>query len=186
MADYFLGEIRLLPYGFSPLFWLPCQGQLLPISAPYTALFSILGTTYGGNGTTNFALPNLQDRAAVGAGSTSGLSTYTRGETTGTPNVSLVANQLPVHKHILQTGILPESPANSSNAPSSSVLLSRGANANTAQFTNLYATSSDGTLLATAAIGPPVGGSGQPHDNHQPYLGLQYCICISGFYPSRG
>jgi microcystin-dependent protein len=168
MSSPFLGEIRLVSFNFAPKGWALCNGQILAISQN-AALFSILGTIYGGNGTSTFALPNFQGTVPVGWGQGSGLSTRNLGETGGSNTVSLTANQVPAHAHAAAAITSAATTGNPSNA-----LLAQGALANfgdsggTAQFGNLAST----------------GGS-QPHENEQPYVGLNFIIALVGIFPSR-
>jgi microcystin-dependent protein len=172
MADSFVGEIKLAGYNFPPRNWALCNGALLSISQN-TALFSLLGTQYGGNGTSNFALPDLQGRAAMGQGISNVI-----GETDGTESVTLSSGQYPVHSHTFN--------ANNAGAdlglPAGNFLNKTTPGATTAK---LYA--SPGTLqsLNPGAISPSTGG-GQPHQNMQPFLVMNYSIALTGVFPSRG
>jgi microcystin-dependent protein len=190
MSQPYLGQIEAFPYGFVPKNWLACAGQLLPINQ-YQALFALLGTTYGGNGTTNFQLPDLRGRAAVGQGNGAGLTPRVIGETLGETNHTLLISELPAHNHMM---------AAASTAPTASDVATPGptvvlANATytvtiappppapTTAAMNLYASGNVNTPLAPTAIGQ-AGGS-QPHPNMMPYLALQFCIAMSGIFPSR-
>ncbi len=184
--DAFIGEIRLLPYTFAPIDWLPCDGRSLSISS-YEALYTLIGTTYGGNGQTTFNLPNLQGRSVVGVGQGAGLSNYILGQTVGAATITLTSAQIAAHNH----GMQKRSPATLSTTtlsatPSPSNALSRGASVVGGLLKNnfVYGASSDGTTLAPTVIG--LAGGGQPHDNSQPNLQLNYCISTSGIYPSFG
>ena len=173
MSEPFLAEVRILPFNFAPAGWAVCAGQVLPISQN-TAVFSLLGVNYGGNGTTNFALPNLQGQVAVGAGQGPGLSPYSVGQTGGTETVTLVANQLAAHNH-------PASAihdAGNSYSPAGDSWSADGANR-----AKLYR-SADPTVPMGANAVSPAGGN-QPHTNLQPYLVLNYCIALVGVFPSR-
>jgi microcystin-dependent protein len=173
MAAPFLGEIRNFGLNFAPRGWAFCQGQLLPISQN-TALFSLIGTFYGGNGTTNFALPNLQGAIPVGMGQGAGLSNYDIGETGGSSTVTLVAAQLPAHTHTLPASAA----AGRITVPTaSSVLGATGRGA-----ADVYASSSNGDMAA-ASVGAT--GSGSPHNNMMPYLVTNYCIALQGIFPAR-
>jgi microcystin-dependent protein len=170
MSDPFLGEIRMFGFNFAPYGWAMCNGQLLPISQN-TALFSLLGTTYGGDGQTTFQLPNLQSRVAIHQGQGSGLSLYDIGQASGSETVTLTQNQMPQHSHSVSA----------SSAPGTS---GRPASAVPARSTGeVYAGSSDGTTMSPSMIGN-AGGS-QPHTNIQPYLTLNFCIALQGIFPSR-
>lgn len=176
MSEQYLGEIRMFAGNFAPRGWAFCQGQLLSI-AQNTALFSILGTTYGGNGQTTFALPDLRGRLPMQPGQGPGLSSRTLGEQGGTETVTLLANQMPAHTHpLLASGNQGDqfSPEGSVNA----VLV----DPNTQQPANLYA-ATPSTPMNPAAIGP-AGGS-QPHNNMSPFLCINFIIALEGIYPSR-
>lgn len=170
MADPFVAEIRIFPFNFAPRGWAFCNGQLLPL-AQNTALFSLLGTTYGGDGRSNFALPNLQGSAAMHRGQGPGLSLHDLGETGGSDTVTLLQTEMPSHTHTAMVGTtaaLLTSPANNA--------LTRPATG------NAYAPTGGAT-----GTGPLLGiaGSSQPHNNMQPYLTLDYCIALQGVYPPR-
>jgi microcystin-dependent protein len=164
----FIGEISLVPYNFAPRGWAFCQGQILSI-AQNTALFSLLGTTYGGNGQTTFALPDLRGRAPIGAGQGPGLSNITLGEQAGLESVTLLTTQIPSHTH---TAAATQAAATSTR-PAGNVPAGGGS----------YNPTSDGSTLASGFIGNT--GSGQPHENRPPYLGLNYVIALEGVFPSR-
>jgi microcystin-dependent protein len=165
----FLGEIILLACNFPPRGYAFCQGQLLPLSQN-TALFALLGTTYGGDGRTNFALPNLQGRVPIGAGQGPGLSLYDLGQAGGEEGTILTPAQMPAHTHAqaystaLGTVGSPEGTYLASNA------------SGLAQ----YETTGTGSMAATGSA-----GSGQAHNNMQPYLALNYCIALQGIFPPR-
>lgn len=178
--DPFIGQISLLACNFAPRGWAFCQGQILPINQ-YTALFSLLGTNFGGNGTSNFGLPDLRSRAAIGFGQGPGLSSYALGEQGGVESVSIGPNY-PAHSHALSAAA-----ANASaNAPAGLIEAEgqtggRGGSINLA----LYSASGSATTLAGGALTPAAGG-GQPHANLQPYLALNFCIALQGIFPPRG
>ena len=175
MSNPFVGEIRIFGFNFAPTGWALCAGQILPISQN-TALFSLLGTYYGGNGTSNFALPNLQGCAPVNQGQGAGLSPYVMGQSGGVSTVTLNANQMPAHNHNVQclaAGGDSNTPVNHGFAE---VTAGRGT-------TNLYAASSDGTTMNATAISS--AGGGQPHNNMAPYLAVNFCIALIGIYPAR-
>jgi microcystin-dependent protein len=170
-AQAILGEILLVPYTFSPLGFAECNGQLLPISQN-TALFSLLGTTYGGDGRTTFALPDLRDRVPVGVGQGPGLSAYVEGQTGGEANHALTIAEMPSHTHALfgdGTGTISAHPQGMAFSNSTDGAL-------------IYAGSS-ATTAAPNAIGTTGGGAA--HNNLQPYLGLKYIIALQGVFPSR-
>jgi microcystin-dependent protein len=172
MADPFVAEIRIFPFNFAPKGWAFCDGQLLPLSQN-TALFSLLGTTYGGNGTSNFALPNLQGNAAMHPGQGPGLSLHDLGEIGGSETVTLLQTEIPAHSHSL---MLSTNTANTSN-PSNAVFAA-SPQKNASFYTSSTANQKDGAYLTQA------GGS-QPHNNMQPYLTLSFCIALQGVYPPR-
>lgn len=175
----YLGEIRLFAPNFAPRNWALCNGQLLPISTNQ-ALFAILGTTYGGNGTTNFALPDLRGRTAVGEGSGPGLSPYTLGQKTGTATTKLTANQLPPHNHTVSGSIHMQTtnlPADS-ETPTGSFFANDGSTKFDVQHDNVTMKPVNVNLTANA------GGSFDIN-NMMPYMAVNYIICLSGTFPSR-
>lgn len=179
MSEPFIGQITLFPYPFPPKGWADCLGQLLPI-AQNTALFSLLGTQYGGDGKTTFALPNLQSRVAVGQGMLVGGSTYMMGETAGAQTVTVDQNAMPSHTHTLNA----TTSDGTTNTPAGNLL----ANVFQGDFQggsqgNVYNPAPPDTTLVPASVGP-AGGS-QPHNNMQPYLALRYCIALTGIFPPR-
>jgi len=176
MASPFLAEIRIFPFNFAPTGWAFCNGQIMPISQN-TALFSLLGTTYGGNGTTTFALPNLQGSAPLMAGQAPGLSPYSLGQSGGETNVTLVSNQLPPHRHSVQANSGSGAQSSPANADWASASVLR-------QSTKLYATGEGNTTMSAQALSG-AGGS-LPHNNMPPYLVLNFCIALQGIFPSRG
>ncbi len=170
-ATPFIGQVIPVPYNFAPQGWAFCNGQILPI-AQNTALFSLLGTQFGGNGTTTFGLPNLQGSAAIGAGVGAGLSPYVLGQTGGTASVTLTASQLAAHTH-------------------GALAFGRGGDNNSPAGTDWAKPPNDqpfGTLTPpgamSAAATSPAGGN-QPHENQQPYLVLNYIIALVGVFPTR-
>jgi microcystin-dependent protein len=172
MADPFVAEIRIFPFNFAPKGWAFCNGQLLPISQN-TALFSLLGTTYGGDGKSNFALPNLQGRSPMQPGQGQGLSSHDLGEVGGSDTVALQQAETPQHSHSLAASNQPgEDPT-----PASRVLgRSTGA--------SLYQTTASPTVqLAPGALGQT--GASLPHNNLMPYLTLSFCIALQGVFPPR-
>ena len=176
MAEAFIGEIRLVGFTFAPQGWALCDGQLLSI-AQNTALFSLLGTTYGGNGQTTFALPDLRGRVPIHPGQGPGLSNYVLGEQSGSENVTLNTSQLPGHNHPLASS----NQQGSSSDPSGYFPAVLNDPAGTIAV-NGYLASSNSTLNP-AAIG--VTGGNQPHSNIQPFLCVNFIICLQGIYPSR-
>ena len=171
--DPFVAEIRIFPFNFAPRGWAFCNGQILPISQN-TALFSLLGTTYGGNGQSDFALPDLQGRAPMHPGQGPGLSLHDLGETGGSDTVTLLQSEIPVHNHGLMAQSIPlggaSNPAgNSFNRPASG---------------NLYSASNTNLVqLADQAL-TPTGGS-LPHNNLMPYLTMNFNIALQGVFPPR-
>ena len=174
MANPFLGEIMASGYNFAPRGWAFCNGQLLSI-AQNTALFALLGTFYGGNGTTTFALPNLQSRVGLHQGQGPGLNAYTIGQLGGEENHTLISSEMPQHNHLL----------NSVNASGPSRVSPGNFLGNESQNkTSFYApAASPNATMNPQSIG--VTGSSTPHNNMQPYLVLNYCIALQGIFPSR-
>jgi len=172
--DPFIGQILMVGFNFAPKGWALCNGQLLPIVSNQ-ALFSLLGTMYGGDGRTNFALPNLQGRVPIHTGQISGGSSYAIGASGGVENVTLLVNNLPSHSH----------QANCSNAPGTSADPTNNFWAKvaaTGKTPNVYAASANGQMAPTA-IG--VTGGNQPVTNMQPYLCVNFIIALQGIFPSR-
>jgi microcystin-dependent protein len=167
----FIGEITLVPYNFAMRGYAECNGQLLPISQN-TALFSLLGTTYGGDGRITFALPDLRDRVPIHAGQGPGLSLYVLGQMGGESSHSLTIAEMPAHGHLLSVF---------DQDGSSSVPLYNFPAKNAAGFP-AFSTVED-TVMSAAALG--MAGGGQPHNNLQPYLGLKFVIALQGVFPSR-
>lgn len=174
MADQFVAEIRIFPYNFAPSQWAFCAGQIMPISQN-TALFSLLGTYYGGDGKSTYALPNLQGRVAIASGQGPGLSDYVLGEEAGVSDVTLLTTEVPGHTHTVN--------AVSTKANKQSPAGNRFA-ADAASKTAEYSTSTSDVNMAADLLNT-VGG-GQPHNNLQPYLTLNYCIALQGIFPPRG
>ena len=172
MPEPFVAEIRIFPFNFAPAGWAQCNGQLLPISQN-TALFSLIGTTYGGDGRTTFALPDLQGRAPMHPGEGRGLSERTLGEVGGTEAVTLLTDQLPGHTHQMRGAGQDPALAKAVN-PDASWSLSQGG--------GIYQSAAN-TQLAPDAVA--IAGNSQPHNNMQPYLTVNYCIAINGVFPAR-
>jgi microcystin-dependent protein len=175
MSDNFIGEIRIFPFNFAPKGWAMCDGQLMPISQN-TALFSLLGTTYGGDGKSNFALPNLMGLAPMQAGQGPGLSLRDLGEAGGEQTVTLLASEMPAHNHSLQA------------------FVGRGSNVNTPGPAVTLSTSPGNFVYDSATPNPPtamaqgmlsMAGGSQPHNNLMPYLTLNFCIALQGIFPAR-
>ena len=170
MSDQFVAEIRIFPFNFPPTGWAFCDGQLMPISQN-TALFSLLGTTYGGDGKSTFALPNMQGNAPMQHGQGAGLSLRDLGEESGTESVTLLVSEIPFHTHNLDFADTQNPSPNASLAKSN-----QGQAYQTIVNANL-------TLMAPQAL-PPAGG-GLPHNNMQPYLTLNFCLALQGIFPQR-
>jgi len=169
MAEPFIGEISLFGFQFPPRFWAVCSGQLLPI-AQNQALFSLLGTSYGGNGLQSFALPDLRGRTPIHRGQGPGLSNFVQGQQGGAENVTLLSTQMPSHQHTASAS--PGAPAVAS--PAAAAWASGGSAA--------YEASANTSMSASALAN---AGGNQAHNNQQPSLVLNYCIALSGIFPSR-
>jgi microcystin-dependent protein len=172
MSDQFLAEIRIFPFNFPPTGWAQCDGQLLPISQN-TALFSLLGTMYGGDGKSTFALPNMQSSAPIQSGQGQGLSDYVTGQQGGTETVT---SEIPFHTHSMMAL---NSDFGTLNGPSPQRCLARSGNATAYQQNS----SSGITQMSPSALTP--AGQGLPHNNMMPYLTLNYCIALQGIFPQR-
>ncbi len=178
MSDPFVAEIRIFPFNFAPTGWAMCNGQLLPISQN-TALFSLLGTTYGGDGKSTFALPNLQDSAAMHTGGNQpgpGLSTRDLGEIAGEQFITLLLSEIPLHSHTFGGAVAANG---NSQTPQGNIW-------GQAQF-NRAALQAYGTP-ATGAVNPnamPAVGGDLPHNNMHPFLTLNFCIALQGIFPPR-
>lgn len=174
----YIAEIRLFAGNFAPRGWAFCAGQILTISQN-TALFALLGTTYGGNGQTTFALPDLRGRVAVGPGAGPGLPSINLGQMSGEPTHTLIITEMPAHNHATQTTARAAS-ASDTTAPTNAF---PGASSNR---DNIYSAATDTTLNPNAvAVTVGIAGGSQPHNNMQPYLGMNYIICMEGIFPSR-
>jgi microcystin-dependent protein len=174
MSEPFVGQIQIFAFNFAPKGWALCNGSILAISQN-TALFSLLGTTYGGNGTSTFALPNLQASVPIHFGQGAGLSTYVEGQTGGEANHTLLSTEMPQHSHTVPAAVT----AGRISTPSSATVLgsvTRGA-------PDVYTASVPATDMATASISS--SGSGGSHNNMMPYLVLNYCIALTGIFPAR-
>jgi microcystin-dependent protein len=175
MSDPYIGEIRIVGFNFAPRGWAICAGQLLPISQN-TALFSLLGTMYGGDGRTTFALPKFQDIAPMQWGQGPGLSMQVQGEIGGEPSVTLIQSEMPAHVHIAQAsgnGASTNDPTNGLWAVGGEV---RGG-------VPLYNSQGPGSSMNVGALTPQ--GQSQPHNNMQPYLALNFIIALQGIFPPR-
>lgn len=176
MSDSFTGEIQIFGFNFAPNGWSLCNGQLLPLSQN-TALFSLLGTTYGGNGVNTFGLPNLQGQAVCSTGQAPGLQEYVLGEQFGVENVTLLQNETPTHNH---TANVYNQTTNTDRfgSPSSGYALDIPAN-----FGPFTTESNAGGTFPFPMLS--VTGGNLPHSNQQPYLAVNFCICLSGVFPLR-
>ena len=175
MADPFVAEIRIFPFNFAPKGWAWCDGQLLPLSQN-TALFSLLGTTYGGNGKSNFALPDLQGRAPMHPGQGPGLSLHDLGETGGSETVTLLESEIPSHAHSVMAAI---QDFGDLGAPAPDRAFSKSGRGNGYSSVLTPLVNMNPNVLA------PAGGD-QPHNNLQPYLTFYFCIALQGVFPPRG
>jgi len=180
MTDQFLSEIRIVSFNYAPTGWALCNGQILPISQ-YAALFALLGTTYGGNGQTTFALPNLQGRIPIGWNGSSGL-----GVVGGEEMHTLIVGELGQHTHFLWADATTDA-KNNSNTPAPNTVLGQSIGLNQQDNTNF-----DVKIYGTAVSNKPLGagvigniGKSNPHENRQPYLVLNYIIALVGIFPSR-
>ena len=172
MADPFVAEIRIFPFNFAPKGWAWCDGQLMPLSQN-TALFSLLGTTYGGNGKSNFALPDLDGRAPIAQGDGQGLTERYIGEADGEETVTLLQSEMPFHNHSMNVSA---DPASEREPP----------NQNFAQgvCVNYWDTQNPNVTLNPQAL--TIQGGSLPHNNMQPYLTMNFCIAMQGVFPARG
>lgn len=176
--DQFIGEIRAFPFNFPPKDWALCNGQLLAISSN-TALFSILGINYGGDGRVTFGLPNLQGRVVVSPGQGPGLSLWDLGQTQGDDSVTLTSTEMPMHTHQI-TGM---NNGGTESAPNGSCYLSRDVRGGGGVVQYMQTGGTPSAMMAPTALMP--GGGSQPHENRQPFVVLNYCIALRGEYPAR-
>lgn len=174
MADPFVAEIRVAAFNFAPSGWATCDGQILPISQN-TALFSLLGTLYGGNGQTTFGLPNLRDSAVLGHGQGPGLSEYFQGSVGGTETVTLLESEMPAHVHAAQAAPDP----GELQAPAPNRALARSSPG------FLYKTDSTNNLVSMAPQALAPAGGSFPHNNRSPYLTMIFIIALQGIFPAR-
>jgi microcystin-dependent protein len=172
--DPFVAEIRIFPFNFAPKGWAFCDGQILPLSQN-TALFSLLGTTYGGDGKSNFALPDMQGNAPMHPGQGPGLSLHDLGETGGSDIVTLLESEIPSHSHTMMafTGL-----GNRLTPAANSIARETGA-------TSFVPSTANPPLVTMSANAVTPAGGDQPHNNLQPYLTLNFCIALQGVYPPR-
>lgn len=181
MSDFFVGEIRTFPYGKIPSGWLACNGALMQIQQ-YAALYSLLGTAYGGDGKTTFALPDLRGRTSVGRGVSKQGTSYQAGKAGGTESVTLTQTQIPAHTHNVMGIAAPGKVA----AIVDNYISSWGASPKVTTSQNLYAQPASAASMVPLNPGSVVAdGGGGGHDNMQPFLVLNVCIAYQGIYPSR-
>jgi microcystin-dependent protein len=180
MADPFVGEIRVFPYNFAPTGWALCNGQLLPISQN-TALFSLLGTMYGGDGRTTFGLPNLQGAVPIHAGQGPGLTARQVGETGGSATVTLLPTQVAAHTHAVAVASNDDLGAASRSPDATTVFGKEQARSTSAGYVTVGAQAA--VALNAAAVLP--AGGGAPHNNLAPYLSFNFCIALQGIFPPR-
>ena len=173
MGQPFIGQVIAVGFNFAPVGWAVCDGSLLSI-AEFEPLFNLIGTTFGGNGVTNFALPDLRGRAALGVGHGNGLQGYNLAQSGGVESVTLTSNQFASHTHNLQA-------AASATTPTPGPGVALGA---PAAGTSIYATGGTSTTLSANSVSPSAGG-GQPHENRQPSTTINYIISLFGIFPSQ-
>ncbi len=169
----YIGQILAVGFNYAPIGWAICNGQLMSI-AEYSTLYALIGTTYGGDGVSTFALPNLQGRVPLSMGQAPGMPNYAIGQMAGSETVTLTPSQLPSHTHMVTAS----SAAGTTNTPASNTLLAQ----NPQSAAKLYAPSSQLTPLSNASIG--ASGGNQPHENLQPLLAINFIIALEGIYPS--
>lgn len=178
--DGYISEVRMFGGNFAPLFWLDCDGSLLSI-ANVTPLFALIGTTYGGDGQTNFAVPDLRGRTPISPGTGAGLPFVNFGEQSGLNSVTLTTNNMPAHNHAVTGGVSLPAVASAGNLSSPTSV------AVPAATSNAYHAIPDGSTMAGTVTAPTLAsaGSGLPFDNRQPYLGIRFIICVDGIFPTR-
>ena len=182
MSSPYLSEIRIMAFSFAPKGWALCNGQTMSIQQN-AALFALLGTTYGGNGVQTFQLPNLQGRVPLHIG-----PGYVEGQTAGEANHTLVVNEMPAHIHFLRADSTTSATSNTNTpAPAGGKVLGQstgtGGSPPTPFGVNIYSTGAPNGQLAPQSLSG--GGGSQPHENEQPYLVLNFCIALTGIFPSR-
>lgn len=174
MSEPFLAEIRVFGFNFPPTGWAFCDGQIIPLSQN-TALFALLGTNYGGNGTSNFALPNLQGSTVVGQGASTTGTQYFIGEASGSETVTLIQTEMPFHNHDVQASTTPAE----QSAPTSSRSLARSTPG------SVYQSVTNAGLANAAPEAVTSAGGGLPHNNMPPVLAMNFCIALQGVFPQR-
>lgn len=178
MSEPYIGQIEAFSFGFAPKNWALCAGQLLPIQQNQ-ALFSLLGATYGGDGRTNFALPDLRGRAALSSGQGAGLSPYTLGQKGGEEAHTLTVAETPTHTHAIAA--VSSGTKSGTNVPDATVILGSGFSGSSGSPpVNIYS-----SAAPTVAMGSLGSTGGQAHENRMPYLALNYCIALTGVFPSQ-
>ena len=179
MSDQFLAEVRIFPFNFPPTGWAFCDGQLMPISQN-TALFSLLGTTYGGDGKSTFALPDMQGNAPMQPGQGQGLSLRDLGEMSGVESITLLTSEIPFHSHTLNG-----SDSDATTGVPTGQLMAKGAwdNGTAGGVVGAYSSQASNTTMHPSALS--LAGGGLPHNNMQPYLTLSFCIALQGIFPQR-
>ena len=175
MSAPFVAEVRPWPLNFAPVGWAMCQGQILPISQ-YTALFSLIGTYYGGNGTTNFALPDLRGRVPMKFGTDTSGNNYVLGEQGGVETVTISLVQLPIHSHVF---------SGTASAADLKRPVTGSAYAQSTAGDNFYAAADSNDVSINANTVQAYTGGFQAHENRQPFLAINWCIALQGIYPSR-
>jgi microcystin-dependent protein len=175
VSEPFVGQVIAVGFNFAPVGWLLCNGQVVPISS-YDVLFNLIGTTYGGDGTTTFAVPDLRGRTPFCMGTGTGLSPYLIGQMAGSENITLAPNQIGLHSHPLLTSAHPGTTA----TPSPSVVLGQGSQA----AVHMYSAAAANTALKSGSISN--SGSNIPHENRQPFQAVNYIIAAFGVFPSQG
>jgi microcystin-dependent protein len=174
MADPFVAEIRIFPFNFPPKGWAFCDGQTLPI-AQNTALFSLLGVTYGGNGTSNFQLPNMQGNAPMHPGLGPGLSDRYLGETGGSETVTVLLSEMPLHPHSMMATV----------EDGTQGTLTQNITLATSTSGQLFQTNTSANLVSMSGNALTVTGGSLPHNNMMPYITLSFCIAMQGVFPAR-
>lgn len=173
MSEPFVGQIIPVAFNFAPIGWVLCDGRTLPINE-YSALYQLIGTTYGGDGQTSFAVPDLRSRCAIGMGQGAGLQPYLQGQASGTESVTLNSSQIAAHTHTLSAAATV-----TDSTPTTAMVLGTPADE------DIYATSGTTTTLSRGSVSSAVG-NGLPHENRQPYQAVNYIMAFSGIFPSHG